>query len=46
LRLATTLLKEEESARDSHVLACTFAEYSSIKKFSLTDLIINNPTTL
>jgi len=34
VRLATTLLKGEESARDNHVLACNFAEYSllSIKK--------------
>jgi len=28
VRLATTLLKGEESARDNHVLACNFAEYS------------------
>jgi len=28
--LANTLLKEEESARDNHVLACNFARYSPI----------------
>jgi len=26
-RLANTLLKDEESARDNHVLACNFAKY-------------------
>jgi len=31
-RLANTLLKGEESARDNHVLACNFAKYSPIKK--------------
>jgi len=35
--LAITLLKDEESARDSHVFACSFVKYSPIKKFfSLT----------
>jgi len=29
-RLANTLLKDEESARDIHVLACNFAEYLQI----------------
>ena len=29
-RLANTLLKDEESARDNHVLACNFAKYSPI----------------
>ena len=28
VRLATTLLNDEESARNNHVLACTFAKYS------------------
>ena len=28
--LANTLLKDEESARDNHVLACNFAKYSPI----------------
>ena len=31
-RLANTLLKDEESARDNHVLACNFAKYSPILK--------------
>jgi len=30
VRLATTLLKDEESARDNHVLACNFGQYSQI----------------
>jgi len=29
-RLANTLLKDEESARDNHVIACNFAKYSLI----------------
>jgi len=29
-RLANTLLKDEESARDNHVLACHFATYLPI----------------
>jgi len=29
-RLANTLLRDEESARDYHVLACRFAKYSPI----------------
>jgi len=32
LALATTLLKDEESARDNHVLAGNFAKYSRLKK--------------
>ena len=28
--LANTLLKDEESARDKHFLACNFANYSPI----------------
>ena len=37
VRLATTLTKDEESARGSHVLACNFAKYSPIfkKKFTV-----------
>ena len=31
-RLANTLLKDKESARDNHVFACNFAKYSLIKK--------------
>jgi len=34
--LATTLLKDEESSRDNHFLACNFAKYSPIKKNLLT----------
>jgi len=42
VRLATTLLKDEESARDNHVLAGNFAKYSPIVIFfSLTDSVIN-----
>jgi len=40
-RLANTLLNDEESTRDNHVLACNFAKYSPIKKISLTDAAIN-----
>jgi len=29
-RLANTLLKDEESACDNHVLSCNFAKYSPI----------------
>jgi len=29
-RLANTLLEDEESARDNHVLVCNFAKYSPI----------------
>jgi len=29
-RLADTLLKDEESARGNHVLACNFAKYSPV----------------
>jgi len=32
-RLANTLLKDEESARDNHVFACKFAKYSPILNF-------------
>jgi len=30
VRLANTLLKDEESARNNHVFACNFAKYSPI----------------
>jgi len=33
VRLANTLLKDEESARDNHVFACNFAKYSPILIF-------------
>jgi len=41
-RLANTLLKDEESARDNHALAGNFAKYSPILKLILlTDSAIN-----
>jgi len=41
-RLANTLLKDEESARDNHVLACNFGKYLPILNFfALTDSTIN-----
>jgi len=51
--LANTLLKYEEGAGDSHVLACNFAKYSPIlKKFThrlsnklFLKLVIKNFTT-
>jgi len=33
VRLANTLLKDGESARDNHVLACNFAKHLQFKKF-------------
>jgi len=49
-RLANTLLKDDKSVRDNHVLAYNFAKYLPIcKKKSLTDpfpnLAIKKPTT-
>jgi len=42
VRLANTLLKDAESARNNHVLAGNFAKYLPIlKMFSLTDSAIN-----
>jgi len=41
--MATTLLKDEESARDNHVLACDIAKYSPIyftNRFSNKPLLI------
>ena len=32
-RLANTLLKDEESARDNHIFACNFAKYLPILIF-------------
>jgi len=43
-RLANTLLKDEESARDNHVLACTFDKnliFTDLKKNSLARSAIN-----
>ena len=42
-RLANTLLKYEENARDNHVLACSFAKYSPIFKFRFTRRVSNIP---
>jgi len=41
-RLANTLVKDEESAQNNHVLACNFTKYLPIKK-SPTDAAINFP---
>jgi len=40
-RLANTLLKDGESARDNHVLACNYARYSPIVIFFHSDSAIN-----
>jgi len=41
-RLVNTLLKDEESARENHALACNIAKYSPILEFfSLADSAIN-----
>ena len=40
VRLSTTLLKDEESAQDNHVLVCNFAKYLPILLF-FTDTLIN-----
>jgi len=42
-QVANTLLKDEESARDNHVLACNFAKYLPILK---TILPTNSATNL
>jgi len=34
VRLVNRLIRDEESARDNHVLACNVAKYSPIKNFS------------
>ena len=41
VRLVKKLLKDEESVRDNHALACNFAKYLPIKTNSLTDSAIN-----
>ena len=41
VRLVNELLKDGESARNYHVLACNFAKYSAIKKCSLADSATN-----
>jgi len=40
--LANTLLKDEESGRDNHFLACNFAKYSPILLF-FTHRLTNKP---
>ena len=40
--MSSTLLKDEESARDNHVLACDFAKYSPILIF-FTRRLSNKP---
>jgi len=40
--LANTLLKDEESARDNHVIDCIFAKYSPISIF-FTRRLSNKP---
>jgi len=42
VRLANTLLKDEESAQDNHVFACNFGKYSPIlKQISLYKSFLN-----
>ena len=47
--LANTLLKDEESARDNHVLACNFTDFiffhSQTQQYTFLNLVIKNPTT-
>jgi len=51
--LANTLLKDGDSARDSHVLACNFAKYlpilnffhSQTQQYTSLNLVLDNPTT-
>jgi len=43
VRLAITLLKDEESARDSHVLACNFANVHRFQNIFFTDRLSNKP---
>jgi len=40
-RLANTLLKDEESARDIHFIACNFAKYSPILNFFLSQTLLS-----
>ena len=42
VRLANTLLKDGESARSNHVLACNFVKYSTILIY-FTDILSNKP---
>ena len=45
VRLVNELLKDGESARNNHVLACNFAKYSAIKKM-FTRRLSNKPFLL
>jgi len=45
VRLATTLLKDEESARDNDVLVCNYVKYSPIKQV-FTDRLRNKPSLI
>jgi len=42
-RLASTLLKDEGSARVNHVLACNFAKYSPILILIFAHRLSNKP---
>ena len=48
--MATTLQKDEESARDNHVLACNYAKYSPVKNYldtqqsTFLNLVLSNAT--
>jgi len=44
-RLAKTLLKDEESARDNHAFLCNFAKYSPILNFFHSDFSFVSRTT-
>jgi len=44
-RLLTTLLKDEQTARDNHVLACNFAKHLVILKY-FTDRLTNKPVLI
>jgi len=41
VRLATTLLKDEENAQENHVPACNFAKY--LRFYKITDRLSNKP---
>ena len=43
VRLATTLLKDEENARENHVIACDCQIFTDLKK--ITDRLSNKPCT-
>jgi len=43
VRLATTLLKDEENTRENHVIACDCQIFTDLKK--ITDRLSNKPCT-